>query len=71
MPTIAIKQKNIDILELLLKTKFVKSKSEARRLIEQKGVKIDNQVQSDWRKTISPKKGMVVQVGKRKFLKIR
>ena len=70
MPTIAIKQKNIDILELLLKTKFVKSKSEARRLIEQKGVKIDNQVQSDWRKTISPKKGMVVRVGKRKFVKI-
>lgn len=70
MPAVSIKEKSIDILELLLKAKLVKSKSEARRLIEQNGVKIDNKVQSDWRKTISPKRGMIVQAGKRKFVKI-
>jgi len=70
IPAVSIKGKNIDILELLLKIKLAPSKSEARRLIEQKGVKIDGKIQSDWRKMISPKRGMIVQVGKRKFAKI-
>lgn len=60
----------IDILDLLVKTKIASSKSEARRLIEQKGVKIDSEIQNDWQKKVEIKKGMVIQAGKRRFAKI-
>lgn len=71
IPSVAIKAGNIDILELLVRAKLASSKSEAKRLIEQKGVKIDGKNQSDWQKNISIKNGMIIQVGKRKFAKIR
>jgi len=61
----------INILDLLVKTKIAFSKSEARRLIEQKGVKIDDEIQTDWQKDIETKKGMVIQAGKRRFAKVK
>ena len=70
IPQIKIKRKSLNILELLVKTKLASSKSEAKRLILQKGVKINNEVQEDWQKVVQIKKGMVIQVGKRKFFKI-
>jgi tyrosyl-tRNA synthetase len=66
----SITHRAINILDLLMKAKLTSSKSEARRLILQKGVKIDGRTQEDWRKIIEIKKGMVIQVGKRKFIKI-
>ena len=65
-----IKEKHIGILDLLVKTKLASSKSEAQRLIIQKAVKINDEVQNDWKKIIIIKKEDVVQVGKRKFAKI-
>ncbi len=70
MPAIPISQKSLNILNLLFKTKLVSSKAEAKRLIVQKGVRINNEVQTDWQKKIKIKKGLVIQVGKRKFIKI-
>lgn len=70
IPSIKIAAKNINILDLLVKTKLASSKAEAKRLIEQKGVKINNEIQEDWRKNIPIKNGMIIQVGKRKFVKI-
>src|SRR4030043_152089 len=67
---IKISQKSLNILELLFKAKLASSKTEAKRLINQKGVKIGNEVQTDWQKQIKIKKGLVIQVGKRKFVKI-
>jgi len=67
---IKILEKEISLLQLLVRMKFVSSKSEARRVILQKGVKIDSLIESDWQKIIKIKKGMVIQVGKRKFAKI-
>ncbi len=47
------------------------SKSEARRLVEQKGVKVDGQVVSDMNHILSPnKQGMVIQKGKRHFVRV-
>jgi len=66
-----VKEGKMDILDLLNKTKMASSKSEAKRLILQGGVKIDGATQKDWRKTVEVRKGMVIQVGKRKFLKIK
>ncbi len=67
---VLIKEKNLATLDLLVKTKLTSSKSEAKRLVMQKGVKIDGRVQEDWQKLIKIKKGMIIQVGKRKFAKI-
>ena len=69
-PELKIKEKTLNILELLTKTKLVSSKSEGKRLILQKAVEIDNQLKEDWRENIKIKKGMVIQVGKRRFAKI-
>jgi tyrosyl-tRNA synthetase len=71
IPEIKIKDKNLNILDLLVKTKLVSSKSEARRLVLQKGIKIDGKIQDDWRKNIETKDGLVIQAGKRKFAKIK
>jgi len=70
IPEIKIREKALNILDLLVKIKLASSKSEAKRLILQKGVKIDNQVQNDWQKIIEIKKGIVIQVGKRKFIRL-
>ena len=70
IPKVSIKEKSFNILDLLVKTKLASSNAEAKRLVLQKGVKIDSQVQEDWQKAIQIKKGQVVQVGKRKFVKI-
>ncbi len=70
IPAIKIKEKKLSILDLLFKIKLASSKSEAKRLILQKGVKIDGKVQKDWKKIVEIKKGMVIQVGRRKFIKL-
>jgi len=71
IPKIVIKEKNLNILDLLVRTKLASSKSEAKRLILQRGVKIDGVLQKDWEKVVKIKKGKIVQVGRRKFAKLR
>lgn len=70
IPTKKISNKKIKILDLLVKTKLAPSKSEAKRLVEQKAVKLDNKIVKDWRKEVIVKKGVVLQAGKRRFIKI-
>jgi tyrosyl-tRNA synthetase len=70
IPAIEISEKFLNILDLLTKAKLARSKSEAKRLVLQKGVKIDGKVKEDWREKIKIKKGMVIKVGKRKFIRI-
>ena len=66
-----LKVKSLLLVDLLVEVEFAVSKSEARRLIEQGGVRIDGEKQSDPNKSISLDKEILLQVGKRKFLKIR
>ncbi len=70
IPVIKIRENVLDILDFLVRTKLVSSKSEAKRLILQKGVKINGKIQDNWREVIQIKKGQVLQIGKRKFVKI-
>ncbi|PIU98673.1 tyrosine--tRNA ligase [Candidatus Wolfebacteria bacterium CG03_land_8_20_14_0_80_40_12] len=70
MSSVVVKEKSLNVLDLLTKVNLISSKSEARRLIEQNGVKIDGETQKNWKKRIEIKKGTVIQVGKRKFVKI-
>ncbi|HEV8600994.1 MAG TPA: tyrosine--tRNA ligase [Patescibacteria group bacterium] len=60
--------KSGNIIDVLVETKLASSKSEAKRLIEQKGVKIDDAIATE---TSSVKSGDLIQVGKRKFVKIK
>lgn len=59
----------IGILDLLVDGGLVSSKSEARRVIKQHGVKVDDQIITDEREIIALAVERVVKVGKRKFLK--
>ena len=70
VPVVKIKEKSLNILDLLVKTKLAGTKSEAKRLILQKGVRIAGSIESDWQKIIPIKKGLLLQVGKRKFIEL-
>jgi tyrosyl-tRNA synthetase len=67
MPEFDFTGKNI--VDVLVESELVKSKSEARRAVEQNGVKINEEVVSDMNVVV--KAGDVVQKGKRFFIKIR
>mgnify|MGYP001606387430 CR=1 FL=1 len=61
----------LGIIDLLLQTKLTVSKSEARRVIEQKGVKVDGKVVDDAQAMIQlSKKGVLIQKGKRYFVRV-
>lgn len=59
----------INICNLLVNVKFASSKSEAKRMILGKGVKIEGNVIEDINEMINPK-GKIIQFGKNKFIKI-
>jgi tyrosyl-tRNA synthetase len=68
--SLKLKAKSLSLVELLIKAKMAASKSEARRLIEQGGVKINNEKQTDPNKIIKIEKEALLQVGKHRFLKL-
>lgn len=63
-------ENSMNIVDLLVETGLVSSKSEARRQIEQGAVKIDNEVISDQNVNFEPNQSSVLQKGKRHFIKI-
>ena len=67
MPTITVNSTNI--LDILVESELAPSKSEARRLVEQGGVSIDNEKVSDVN-LIVDKTEFVLQKGKKKIVKI-
>lgn len=76
VPEVKMK-KGILLIDVLVEHKLVASKSEARRLVEQKGITINDKIVTDpeqkVEKGLTPKalaKGVIVRVGKRKFLKL-
>ena len=71
MPIVKIVQKTIDIVSLLVEAKLAVSKSEARRLMEQGGVKIGHEKITDPKAVITIGAPIVLQCGKRKFAKIQ
>lgn len=70
IPTTKIKKKRLSLAGLLYETRLAGSKSEARRLIEQGGVRINGEGKTTPTEQIVPQNNMLIQVGKRKFLKI-
>jgi tyrosyl-tRNA synthetase len=71
IPWVKLSGKNqIGLVDILLKVKLVNSKSEAKRLIEQGGIKIDKVQIRNINSTIQIHDGMIIQSGKRKYVKI-
>ena len=70
MPEIKLEAKEYPILDLLTAAGLISSKNDGRRLIEQGGVRVNDEVQTDVQKIITVERGMILQVGKRKFVKV-
>jgi len=71
IPEVLIVHPAISVKQLLLSCKLVETGGEAKRMIKQSAVSIDGQKVNDPNEQITPTKGMVVQVGKRKFAKLK
>jgi tyrosyl-tRNA synthetase len=69
IPEKTFKVKKMGIIDLLFEGKLVASKSEARRLIQGGGVRVDSEKVTSIELVVPiPKSGVLVQVGKRRFL---
>ncbi|MFA5554124.1 MAG: tyrosine--tRNA ligase [Phycisphaerae bacterium] len=71
MPEFQLPAAPISVKQLLTVCKLVETGGEAKRMCSQSAVTIDGQKISDPNSEITPKDGMVIQVGKRRFAKIK
>ena len=69
MDTLIITDSEISILDLLKKAGFAKSNSDARRLIDGKGIKINGETIND--SSISIKNNITLSRGKSSFISVR
>ena len=58
------------VLDFLVAIKMFSSKSEARRMVEQGGIQIDGEKITDWKSDVYPRDEMMVQRGKKIFLRV-
>jgi tyrosyl-tRNA synthetase len=63
-------RKEINILDLIILVNFAPSKGEAKRLVVQGGVTFDGNKITDFQKSVNLKSGIILKVGKRKFIKL-
>ncbi|MCC6643873.1 tyrosine--tRNA ligase [Candidatus Peregrinibacteria bacterium] len=69
--TIILSSNNKPLIDILVEHKLVASKSEARRLIDGGGIKVDQNKISDYNYTLNLESEVLVQIGKRKFVKFK
>ena len=68
---IFIENSNIDVVDLLIKIGAVNSKNEARRVIKGGGLKIEGEKVTDPKREITIDRELHIQVGKRRFFKVK
>lgn len=64
-------QREMSIIDFLVELQLFTSKSEARRMIENRGVKLNGKTVEDTKFQVNIMDELIVQVGKRKFVKIK
>jgi tyrosyl-tRNA synthetase len=64
---IEVDGEKFSLVDAIVSTKLCSSKSEARRMIKQGGVRVDDERVSDIDTQLSTKKNVLIQVGKRRF----
>lgn len=67
--TVEASKENFDLAQIVVDNKLVPSKSELRRLVKQGGVKVNSEKVTDLQELI-PAEELIVQIGKKKFIKI-
>jgi tyrosyl-tRNA synthetase len=70
MPQVPITPDPLPAAKLIFQCGLVESGGQAKRMIQQGGVEIDARRITDANEVITPKDGMILQVGKRKFAKL-
>jgi tyrosyl-tRNA synthetase len=70
MPQVPVAPDPIPAGKLIFQCGLVESGGEAKRMIKQGGVEIDARRITDANEVITPKDGMILQVGKRKYAKL-
>lgn len=70
MKEFKVKVNSAKLIDVLSDSKLTSSKGEARRLIEQGAVKVNGKIVKEWDREMEFEDGMVIQAGKRKFVKI-
>lgn len=65
------KQRELPLIDVLIETNIASSKSDARRLVAQGGVSIDDHIMQDPNKTITLETEKLLKAGKRRFIKIK
>ncbi|MEW9109584.1 MAG: tyrosine--tRNA ligase [Cytobacillus gottheilii] len=63
--------RNISIIDLLVDLDFLPSKSEVRRMIGNRGVKVNGETVEDPALKLEITDGLIIQVGKRKIVKLK
>jgi tyrosyl-tRNA synthetase len=60
------------LIDVLVKNKLAESKSDARRKVDQGGIKVDNDVTRDWQLKLDKSfEGKILKVGKREFRRMK
>jgi len=70
IPEVTLPAAEIGLLSLMVQAGLCKSNGEARRLIKQGAVKINDEKVTDERAQITPEDGMIIRSGKRGFAKV-
>ena len=71
IPVFSVKKSRWLLADLLVQTKLLNSKSEAKRIIKQRAVKVDRKVVSDPHQTLTIKDETIIRCGRKKFIKIK
>jgi len=70
IPEVVVPAEEVGLLNLMVDAGLAKSNGEARRLVKQGAVRINDEKISDERAQIMPKEGMIIRSGKRGFAKV-
>ena len=70
MPTVEFETSEVSVIDALVAAKLAPSRAEARRLIQQGGVSVNDEKVADISKTVDISGGAVLKKGKKQFVKL-
>ena len=70
MPTVEFENSEVSVIDALVAAKLAPSRAEARRLIQQGGVSVNDEKVADISKTVDISGGAILKKGKKQFVKL-